>query len=66
MPPSKTKCITIYSNTAESKINFKNDISSKRIYDKLNKKLHVDPNIIQTYLRKKLLTRWKHTCKRKQ
>ena len=31
MPPSKTKFITIYSNTAESKTNFKNDISSKRI-----------------------------------
>ena len=31
MPRSKTKFITIYSNTAESKINFKNDISSKRI-----------------------------------
>ena len=45
MPRSKTKFVTIYPNTAESKINLKNDISSKRIYDKLDKNLHADPNI---------------------
>ena len=33
MPPSKTKFITIYSNSAESKINLKNDILSKRVCD---------------------------------
>ena len=55
MPPSKTKFITIYSNTAESKINFKNDISSKRIYDKLDKNLHADPNINYNILEKKII-----------
>ena len=55
MPSSKTKFITIYSNTAESKINFKNDISSKRIYDKLDKNLHADPNINYNILEKKII-----------
>ena len=55
MPRSKTKFITIYSNTAESKINFKNDISSKRIYDKLDKKLHADPNINYNILEKEII-----------
>ena len=29
LPPNKTKYITIYSNSAESKMNFRNDIASK-------------------------------------
>ena len=55
MPRSKTKFITIYSNSAESKINFKNDISSKCIYDKLDKNLHADPNINYNILEKEII-----------
>ena len=55
MPHSKTKFITIYSNSAESKINFKNDISSKAIYDKLDKNLHADPNINYNILEKEII-----------
>ena len=55
MPRSKTKFITIYSNSAESKINFKNDISSKGIYDKLDKNLHADPNINYNILEKEII-----------
>ena len=36
--------ITIYSNSEEAKNNFKNDISSKNIFDKLNKNLTNNPN----------------------
>ena len=55
MPRSKTKFLTIYSNTAESKINFKNDISSQSIYDKLDKNLHADPNINYNILEKEII-----------
>ena len=55
MPRSKTKFITIYSNSAESKINFKNDISSKRKYDNLDKNLHADPNINYNILEKEII-----------
>ena len=55
MPRSKTKFITIYSNSAESKINFKNDISSKGIYDKLDKNLNADPNINYNILEKEII-----------
>ena len=44
LPSNKTKYITIYSNSAESKINFRNDIASKNIYEKLNKDIHCNPN----------------------
>ena len=44
LPSSKTKYITIYSNSAESKMNFRNDIASKNIYEKLNKDIHCNPN----------------------
>ena len=33
LPSNKTKYITIYSNSAESKMNFRNDIASKNIYE---------------------------------
>ena len=66
MPPDKTKYITIYSNTVESKINFKNDISFKDIYNKLDNNYMLIQTSTITYLRKKLLNRWKHTCKRKR
>ena len=39
-------------------MNFRNDIASKNIYEKLNKDLHCNPN--ENYkLRVKLLNRWK-------
>ena len=44
LPSNKTKYITIYSNSAESKVNFRNDIASKNIYEKLNKDIHCNPN----------------------
>ena len=44
LPSNKAKYITIYSNSAESKMNFRNDIDSKNIYEKLNKDIHCNPN----------------------
>ena len=44
LPANKTKYITIHSNSAESKINFRNYIASKNIYEKLNKDMHCNPN----------------------
>ena len=41
---NKTNYITIYSNSAESKNNFRNDIASKNINEKLNKDIHSNPN----------------------
>ena len=55
MPSDKTKYITIYSNTVESKINFKNDISSKDIYNKQDNNLHADPNLNYNILEKELI-----------
>ena len=43
-PQNKTKYITIYANSEECKTNFKNDIASKNIFDRLDKDLHADPN----------------------
>ena len=44
LPANKTNYITIYSNSAELKSNFRNDIASKNIYEKLNKDIHCNPN----------------------
>ena len=44
LPANKTNYITIYSNNAESKNNFRNDIASKNIYEKLYKDIHCNPN----------------------
>ena len=44
LPPNKTKYINIYSNSVESMMNFTNDITSKNIYEKLNKDLHCNPS----------------------
>ena len=44
LPHTKTRYITIYSNSEEAKNNFKNEISSKNIFDKLNKNLTDNPN----------------------
>ena len=55
MSPDKTKYITIYSNTVKSKISFKNDISSKDIYNKLDNNLHADPNLDYNILEKEII-----------
>ena len=44
LPHTKTRYITIYSNSEEAKNNFKNDIISKNIFDRLNKNLTNNPN----------------------
>ena len=42
--PTKTRYITIYSNSEEAKNNFKNNIPSINIFNKLNKNLTNNPN----------------------
>ena len=44
LPITKTKYITIYANSEEAKNNFKNNISSKNIFDKLTKNITNNPN----------------------
>ena len=44
LPENKTNYVTIYSNSAESKKNFRNDIASKHIYEKLDKDIHCNSN----------------------
>ena len=44
LPTTETRYITIYSNSEEAKNNFKNNISSKIIFDKLNKNIMNNPN----------------------
>ena len=44
LPANKTNYIAIYSNSAESKNNFRNDIASKNIYEKINKDIHCNSN----------------------
>ena len=41
--------------TVKSKINFKNDISSKDIYNKLDNNLHADPNLNYNILEKEII-----------
>ena len=65
MPLDKTKYITIYSNTVESKINFKNDISSKDIYNKLDNNLHADPNFNYNILEKEIIKSMKTHMQKK-
>ena len=52
IPPNKTYYITVFSNSDQTKQNFKNDLESKNIYDKLNKEPNANPNenylILQT------------------
>ena len=66
MPPDKTKYITIYSNTVESKLNFINDISSKDIYNKLDNNLHADPNLNYNILEKEIIKSMETQCQRKR
>ena len=52
IPPIKTHYITVFSNSDQTKQNFKNDLESKNIYDMLNKEPNANPNenylILQT------------------
>ena len=52
IPPNKMYYITVFSNSDQTKQNFKNDLESKNIYDMLNKKPNANPNenylILQT------------------
>ena len=43
-PPNKTYYITVFSNSNETKQNFKNDLESKNIYNILNKEPNANPN----------------------
>ena len=56
LPANKTNYITIYSNSAESKNNFRNDIASKNIYEKLNKDIHCNPNENYNILESEIIT----------
>ena len=44
IPPNKTYNITVFSNSDQTKQNFKNDLESKNIYDMLNKEPNANPN----------------------
>ena len=44
LPPQKVDYITVYSNSDQSKINFKNDFEAKRQYDRLNHELDANPD----------------------
>ena len=52
IPENKTYYITVFSNSDQTKQNFKNDLESKNIYDMLNKEPNANPNenylILQT------------------
>ena len=56
LPANKTNYITIYSNSAESKNNFRNDITFKNIYEKLNKDIHCNLNEIYNILESEIIT----------
>ena len=56
LPANKTNYITIYSNSAESKNNFRNDIASENIYEKLNKDIHCNPNENYNILESEIIT----------
>ena len=64
LPSNKTKYITIYSNGAESKMNFRNDIASKNIYKNLNKDIHCNPNENYSILESEIINRWKAIWKK--
>ena len=44
LPPQKINYITVFSNSDQSKINFKNDFESKSVYDRLNHELGANPD----------------------
>ena len=50
IPPNKTYYITVFSNSDQTKQNFKNDLESKNIYDMLNKESNANPNEIYLIL----------------
>ena len=44
LPPQKINYITVFSNSDQSKINFKNDFESKIVYARLNHELDANPD----------------------
>ena len=66
LPANKTNYITIYSNSAESKINFRNDIASKNIYEKLNKDINCNQNdnyiILENEITKSMESHMNNIC----
>ena len=44
LPPQKINYITVFSNSDQSKINFKNDFESKSVYDRLTHELDANPD----------------------
>ena len=44
LPPQKINYITVFSNSDQSKINFKNDFESKSVYERLNHELDANPD----------------------
>ena len=44
LPPQKINYITVFSNSDQSKITFKNDFESKSVYDRLNHELDANPD----------------------
>ena len=46
IPQNKTYYITVFSNSDQTKQNFKNDLESKNIYNMLNKEPNANPNKI--------------------
>ena len=44
IPQNKTYYMTVFSNSDQTKQNFKNDFESKNIYDILNKEPNANPN----------------------
>ena len=55
-PKNKVKYITIYANSEECKSNFKNDIASKNMFDRLDKDLHGDPNVNYKILESEIIS----------
>ena len=44
LPPQKTVYVTVFSNSDQSKQNFKNDFEAKKIYARLNTVPDANPN----------------------
>ena len=56
IPPNKTHYITVFSNSDQTKQNFKNNLESKNIYDMLNKEPNANPNENYLILQKTAIT----------
>ena len=57
IPPNKMYYITVFSNSDQTKQNFKNGFESKNIYDILNKEPNVNPNLNYSILETAIIDR---------